>query len=81
MGRTSDAKPEANVLSIADIRAKLQTERGERLGPDPARITGLLIDAGYSPNTASNAAEVYCSVYKTIQTGKLCPPRWGWAKA
>ena len=66
------------VTSLADIRARMHQPVHPLDGLEPQQIAGKLIDCGYSPRTAADAAEVAYSVVATLRTGIPVPPRWGW---
>jgi len=71
----------AGLTTIAAVRRR----RKERVVPshpldvlEPVQITSELLNIGYSPRTAANAAEIAYSVAASLRTGRAVPPRWGW---
>ncbi|SOC20676.1 hypothetical protein [Rhodobacter maris] len=65
------------INSIAEIRKRLRVREHPLDILTPAQIAVQLIDAGYSPHTAANAAEIAWSVAATLRTGRSVPPMWG----
>jgi len=69
------------ITSIADLRERQRSQSRPEHPLDalePRQLTALLLDCGYSPRTAADAAEIMYSGMASIRLGRPVPPRWGW---